>query len=138
MCSRSDSNNRVGSTEWVHGVCRLRGIKLDQATGEMKVVFVVVPNSKERGKDTNVIHTSIVLLSLVACAVVTPVSALAQQTTGVPGAPNATTAVDGRYLPTPPAPFGGVISQDAKLTPWSHDLLKRWEVLTPTQEGTSR
>ena len=41
MCSRSDSNNRVGSNEWAHGVCRLRGIKRDQATGEMKVVFVV-------------------------------------------------------------------------------------------------
>ena len=29
----------------------------------------------------------------------------------------------------------GVIPQDAKLTPWPHDLLKRWEVLTPRQEG---
>ena len=41
MCSRSDSNNSVGATELVHGVCRLRGIKLDQATGEMKTVFVI-------------------------------------------------------------------------------------------------
>jgi hypothetical protein len=109
MCSSSDSHNRVGSTELAHGVCRRRGLKLDQVTGEMQVVCVVVSHSKARGKDMHVIHTSIVLLSLVACAVVTPVSALAQQTTGVPSSPNATTAVV------------GVISQDAKLTPWSHD-----------------
>jgi hypothetical protein len=126
MCSSSASHNRGGSTELAHGVCRLRGLKLEQVTGEMQVVFVVVSHSKARGKDMHVSHTSIVLLSLVACAVVTPVSALAQQTTGVPGSPNATTA------------GGGVISQDAKLTPWSHDLRKRWEVRTPTQEGTSR
>jgi arylsulfatase len=40
--------------------------------------------------------------------------ALAQQTTGVPGAPSATTTIDGRYLPNPPAPFGGEINLDAK------------------------
>ena len=30
------------------------------------------------------------------------------------GAPDATTTVDGRYLPNPPAPFGGVINLGAK------------------------
>jgi arylsulfatase A-like enzyme len=40
--------------------------------------------------------------------------ALAQQTTGVPGAPDATSTIDGRYLPNPPAPFGGEINLDAK------------------------
>jgi len=35
--------------------------------------------------------------------------ALAQQTTGSPGAPSATTTIDGRYLPPPPQPFPGVI-----------------------------
>ena len=41
-------------------------------------------------------------------------SATAQiQTTGVPGSPGATTTLDGRYLPNPPAPFGGVINLDA-------------------------
>ncbi len=29
----------------------------------------------------------------------------AQQTTGVPGSPDATTTIDGRYLPAPPQPF---------------------------------
>ena len=40
-------------------------------------------------------------------------AATAQETTGTPGAPSATTTVDGRYLPNPPAPFGGVINLGA-------------------------
>src|SRR4029077_20482409 len=40
--------------------------------------------------------------------------ASAQQVTGTPGAPSATTTVDGRYLPNPPTPFGGVINLTAK------------------------
>jgi hypothetical protein len=38
----------------------------------------------------------------------------AQQTTGAPGSPSATTTIDGKYLPPPPAPFGGTINLDAK------------------------
>ena len=41
-------------------------------------------------------------------------SATAQQTTGTPGSPSATSTVDGRYIPPPPAPFGGTIPLDAK------------------------
>lgn len=37
----------------------------------------------------------------------------AQQTTGEPGAPNATTTIDGRYLPPPPQPFQGNINLNA-------------------------
>ncbi|MGA9534941.1 MAG: arylsulfatase [Desulfobacterales bacterium] len=36
------------------------------------------------------------------------------QITGVPGSPNATTNIDGRVLPNPPAPFGGVIKERAE------------------------
>jgi arylsulfatase len=39
--------------------------------------------------------------------------AVAQQTTGVPGSPDATTTIDGRYLPNPLAPFGGEINLNA-------------------------
>jgi arylsulfatase A-like enzyme len=35
------------------------------------------------------------------------------QTTGVPGAPDATTTIDGRYLPPPPQPFKGKIELNA-------------------------
>jgi arylsulfatase len=41
-------------------------------------------------------------------------STFAQQTTGTPGSPSATTTIDGKYLPPPPAPFGGTINLDSK------------------------
>jgi hypothetical protein len=40
-------------------------------------------------------------------------AAVAQQTTGSPGSPAATTTIDGRYLPPPPAPFQGEINLNA-------------------------
>ena len=46
-------------------------------------------------------------------------SALAQQITGVPGAPSATTTLDGKQLPPPDPKFGGVIKEKAsESTPW--------------------
>ena len=53
MCSRSDSNNRVGLTELAHGICRLRGLKLDQATGEMKTVFVIENSTPAAGTSSS-------------------------------------------------------------------------------------
>jgi arylsulfatase A-like enzyme len=41
-------------------------------------------------------------------------SAYAQQITGTPGSPSATTTIDGQYLPPPPPKFGGEINLDAK------------------------
>ena len=38
---------------------------------------------------------------------------MAQQTTGTPGTPGATTTIDGRYLPAPSQPFGGIINMTA-------------------------
>src|SRR5712675_558591 len=47
------------------------------------------------------------------------VSALAQQVTGVPGSPGATTTIDGKQLPPLPPKFGGVIKEKAsESTPW--------------------
>jgi arylsulfatase len=66
-----------------------------------------------------------ILFSLTALTIVCGGSALAQppstvtvgpdglQTTGAPGAPNATTTIDGRYLPPPPQPFKGNIELNA-------------------------
>ncbi len=46
-------------------------------------------------------------------------AAQAQQITGVPGSPSATVTLDGKQLPPPPMPFGGVIKESAKdSTPW--------------------
>src|SRR5262245_65618229 len=38
----------------------------------------------------------------------------AQQITGVPGSPSATTTIDGKYLPAPPSAFGGQINLGAE------------------------
>src|SRR5437588_9114734 len=47
------------------------------------------------------------------------VSAMAQQTTGAPGSPGATTTIDGKQLPPPAPTFGGVIKEKAsESTPW--------------------
>ncbi|WP_338688794.1 arylsulfatase [Bradyrhizobium sp. 26S5] len=40
-------------------------------------------------------------------------TSLAQQTTGAPGSPSATTTIDGKQLPPEPPKFGGVIKEDA-------------------------
>jgi arylsulfatase A-like enzyme len=55
----------------------------------------------------------IVLAALVACAVVNTAPAAAQQVTGNPGSPGATTTIDGRYLPPPPQQFTGQIEPNA-------------------------
>ncbi len=45
--------------------------------------------------------------------------ALADDISGTPGSPNATTTIDGKQLPPPPPKFGGVINETAKdSTPW--------------------
>lgn len=46
-------------------------------------------------------------------------TAVAQQATGTPGSPSATTTIDGKQLPPPPLKFGGVIKENAKDSqPW--------------------
>src|SRR5262245_3933346 len=52
-------------------------------------------------------------LGLLVGTALSPV-AEAQETSGVPGSPSATTTIDGRYLPPAPQPFGGEIGLDAK------------------------
>jgi arylsulfatase A-like enzyme len=54
-----------------------------------------------------------------AMALLLAIVAHAQQITGVPGSPSATVTLDGKQLPPPPMPFGGVIKESAKdSTPW--------------------
>ncbi|MGY3618392.1 hypothetical protein ACVJGD_004588 [Bradyrhizobium sp. USDA 10063] len=58
---------------------------------------------------------------LVGCALLawTVGTAYAQQTTGTPGSPSATTTIDGEQLPPPDPKFGGVIKDDAlQSKPW--------------------
>ena len=53
------------------------------------------------------------ILFAVAMVMVMIVPAMAQQVTGTLGAPDATMTIDGKQLPAPDLPFGGVIKDDA-------------------------
>jgi arylsulfatase len=57
------------------------------------------------------LHFKLALACFVILPAVVPVNA--QQITGTPGSPSATTTIDGRYLPAPPQPFGGEINPNA-------------------------
>lgn len=58
-------------------------------------------------------------LTLAAGTLVGPLQAMAQQVSGAPGSPSATTTIDGRQLPPPPPKFGGVVKERAtQSTPW--------------------
>jgi len=57
--------------------------------------------------------------ALLLCLLAAAATAGAQQIYGVPGSSTATMSLDGRQLPPPPMPFGGVINESAKdSTPW--------------------
>ena len=51
--------------------------------------------------------------SILLCMSLSP-NASAQQINGTPGSPSATEIIDGKQLPPPPLPFGGVIKENAK------------------------
>jgi arylsulfatase A-like enzyme len=59
-------------------------------------------------------HHSFVCAALMAMFLMTVSPALAQQINGVPGSPDATVSIDGKQIPPPPMPFGGVIKESAK------------------------
>jgi arylsulfatase A-like enzyme len=68
-------------------------------------------------KPTAIILAASAAILMAAAIAVAP--ALAQQVTGIPGSPSATTTLDGKQLPPPPPKFGGVIKEEAKdSTPW--------------------
>src|SRR5262249_21957195 len=64
-------------------------------------------------REIRTMKTTALALSAVTLAALAFVPAMAQQTTGVAGSPSATTTIDGRYLPPPAPPFGGVINLQA-------------------------
>src|SRR5258705_11240997 len=56
-----------------------------------------------------------ILLSTIATSalVIVATSIQAQQINGTPGSPDATVVIDGKQIPPPPLPFGGVIKEAA-------------------------
>ncbi|MGA9724037.1 MAG: arylsulfatase, partial [Candidatus Binatus sp.] len=67
-------------------------------------------------------HKTAPIVAVVAVLIVAGTGATrvwAQQINGKPGSPSATMTLDGKQLPPPPLPFGGVIKESAKdSTPW--------------------
>lgn len=62
------------------------------------------------------LHRRAISRLLLTALLLVPLTALnvhAQQTTGTPGSPGATTTIDGRYLPNPPQQFRGQIDPNA-------------------------
>jgi arylsulfatase A-like enzyme len=55
----------------------------------------------------------LIMTAMVIALAVSSVSTIAQQVTGVPGSPSATTTIDGKQLPPPDPKFGGVIKEKA-------------------------
>jgi arylsulfatase len=66
---------------------------------------------KRKMKRTNFIHW---VGTLCAAFALTTASSFAQQITGTPGSPDATTTISGKQLPPPDPRFGGVINETAK------------------------
>ena len=58
-------------------------------------------------------HRVLLSATFIVASLLTSSFARAQQTTGMPGSPDATTTIDGRYLPPPPQKFQGQISLNA-------------------------
>jgi arylsulfatase A-like enzyme len=64
-------------------------------------------------------HTWRHFYSLLVATTLVAMPLAAQQTTGKPGSPSATTTIDGKRLPAPDPAFGGVIKDGAlQSTPW--------------------
>src|SRR5512137_1127383 len=51
------------------------------------------------------------IIALIAAVLLIAMPSMAQQITGVPGSPSATTTIDGKQLPPPPQKFKGVIKE---------------------------
>src|SRR5512136_654057 len=54
-----------------------------------------------------------IIIAFIAAVLLITMPSMAQQITGVPGAPSATTTIDGKQLPPPPQKFKGVIKETA-------------------------
>jgi len=65
------------------------------------------------------VQKAAVTIALTTSFILCVSSTFAQQITGVPGSPSATTTISGKQLPPPAPPFGGVIKGDAlQSKPW--------------------
>ena len=60
-----------------------------------------------------------IILSFIAAVMLAAVPSMAQQISGTPGSPSATTTISNKQLPAPDPKFGGAIKNDAlQSKPW--------------------
>jgi arylsulfatase len=79
--------------------------------------FFQISDPFQEWRELSMVKTS--MLAGAGLLALSSVSALAQQVTGVPGSPGATTTITGKQLPPPAPNFGGVIKDRAsESTPW--------------------
>src|SRR6266540_509725 len=62
----------------------------------------------------NLLRQIVIAAAVFAASTASAATAMAQQITGTPGSPSATTTIDGKQLPPPPMTFGGVIKDSYK------------------------
>jgi arylsulfatase A-like enzyme len=68
---------------------------------------------------TGSLKLPLVVAAFVAAVILSPIKSSAQEVTGTPGSPSATTTITGKQLPPPDPKFGGVIKEDAlQSKPW--------------------
>ena len=70
--------------------------------------FILMNSQEERMMKTKGVLPTI--LAFIVAVMLAAAPAFAQQITGTPGSPSATETIDGKYLPPPPAKFGGEIN----------------------------
>jgi hypothetical protein len=98
--------------------------QLDVGGGRIRAMEIVSQRERNEITDEQTIckrrqtamktNKSIYLCAAVAVFSLTAaLSAIAQQITGVPGSPSTTVTIDGKQIPPPPMPFGGVIKESA-------------------------
>jgi hypothetical protein len=56
-------------------------------------------------------RATLIAVSSAVLGLIVSLQASAQDVTGEPGSPSATTTIDGKQLPPPPPKFGGVIKE---------------------------
>ena len=77
----------------------------DRLYPDMRVGLMAHFSRENADMKISTLVSSIIVLATIAG------SALAQQTTGTPGSPSATTTIDGKQIPAPEPKFGGVINE---------------------------
>src|SRR6202022_2890072 len=75
--------------------------------------FCLAVHVRQQRGECGMMRAMTILSLSVFLGTIGPYGAIAQQITGVPGSPSATTSIDGKQPPPQPPKFGGVIKESA-------------------------